>query len=289
MSASTDLDFIRYLSSKRSVDDRALNPAVLRRLTETLQAAPRASETRILEVGAGIGAMVERILELEHLERATYTAIDRRPENIEEAARRLSNTPGRIHLELQTIDLFEFVENERGARTWDLLVASSFLDLVEVATTLPRLLDLVRPGGLCYFTFNFDGATILEPPIDPAVDAQVESLYHRTMDERVIDGRSSGDSRCGRHLFGHLRAAGTEILAAGSSDWVVCAGAGGYPEDEAHFLRCIVGFIEQALAEHPELDAEIFREWIRKRRAQIETHELMYVAHQLDFLARKPD
>lgn len=288
MSAIPNFDFTRYLSAKRSVDDRALNPQVWRRMTEALAAAPRDTETQILEVGAGIGAMVQRILQVEHLPRVAYTAIDRRPENIRDAERRLPDVPRGFLLELETIDLFDFLEREQGARMWDLLVASSFLDLIDVATTLPRLLDLLRPGGLCYFTFNFDGVTILEPAIEPAFDARVEALYHRTMDGGVTGGRPSGDSRCGRHLFVQLRSTGAEILAAGSSDWVVYARAGGYPADEAYFLHCIVRFIERALAGHPELDAQVFSEWIRKRHTQIEAHELVYIAHQLDFLARSP-
>jgi hypothetical protein len=34
------------------------------------------------------------------------------------------------------------------------------------------------------------------------------------------------------------------------------------------------------------LDAVEFADWIQKRRAQIERGELVYIAHQMDFLAR---
>jgi hypothetical protein len=57
------------------------------------------------------------------------------------------------------------------------------------------------------------------------------------MDERIRGGQPAGDSRTGRHLFAHLKAAGASILASGSSDWVVYASDGRYPDEEAHFVR----------------------------------------------------
>jgi hypothetical protein len=107
------------------------------------------------------------------------------------------------------------------------------------------------------------------------------------MDERITNGRPSGDSRTGRHMFGHLRRAGVDVLAAGSSDWVVFAAAGGYPEDEAYFLHFIIHTLHQALAGHPALDGRLFEAWITQRHAQIEAGTLVYVAHQLDFVGVK--
>ncbi|GEM_PF-5039026 len=49
------------------------------------------------------------------------------------------------------------------------------------------LLGLTR--HLAWLTVNFDGLTALEPPIDPALDEQIERLYHATMDSRTTGGR----------------------------------------------------------------------------------------------------
>jgi hypothetical protein len=166
------------------------------------------------------------------------------------------------------------------------LIAHAFIDLVNVPTTLPALFSLLRPGGLFYFTIVFDGATILQPEIDPAFDAQIERLYHQTMDQRLVNGQPSGDSRTGRHLFHHLQATGAELLAAGSSDWVVYPDLNGYPGDEAYFLHFIIHTIHHALIDHPDLDPNRFTNWLNKRHAQIEAGELVYIAHQLDFLGR---
>ena len=98
---------------------------------------------------------------------------------------------------------------------------------------------------------------------------------------------TGGDSRAGRHLFGHLRGAGAEALAAGASDWVAHAIEGAYPADEKYFLHFILHFFEQSLMGHPALDAAAFANWLSVRRAQIERGELVYIAHQMDFLVKQ--
>lgn len=276
-------DFPRYLAAKKTVDDRALNAHVWQALHQNMPAHPH-----ILEVGAGIGTMAERLAEQQFISTATYTAIDNQSENIATALQRLADLPKTIQLSLEAVDLFDFIQQKQGKQQWDMLIAHAFLDLMDIPATLPQLFSLLKPGGLFYFSINFDGVTALEPAIDPALDAQIEQLYHQTMDERFIDGKPSGDSRSGRHLFGHLRQAGATILAAGGSDWVVFAGEDGYAADEKYFLQFIVETMYRALAEHPALDTVQFADWITQRRAQIEAEELVYIAHQLDFLGRWP-
>ena len=277
-----EFDFTRYLAAKKTVDDRALNKDVWHKLRQEMPDQPD-----ILEIGAGIGTMVERLVDTGVVRNGRYTAIDNQPANIDRARTRLQNLPPSLSLTLEAIDLFDFAAREQGKRTWDVLIAHAFLDLMDIAATLPILLSLLKPPGLCYFTINFDGVTSLEPVIELEFDALIEQLYHQTMDERVTNGRSSGDSRSGRHLFTHLRQNDINILAAGSSDWVVFAGEDGYPADEAYFLHFIIHFFEQALRDHPQLDAVRFQAWLEQRYAQIETGELVYIAHQIDFLGRK--
>jgi hypothetical protein len=151
---------------------------------------------------------------------------------------------------------------------------------------MPALLQLAAPGALFWFSINFDGQTILEP--GHPLDDEFMRVYHRSMDERKWGGRPAGDSRTGRHLFTHLRRAGAEILAAGSSDWLVFAGTDGYPDDEAYFLHHIVRTFDEELARHREVDARERARWIELRHAQIDACELVYVAHQLDFVGRTP-
>lgn len=301
-----DYSFARYLAAKRSVDDRALNKHVWQTLHEHLKPSVQ-QPLEVLEVGAGAGAMFQRAMEWGLLSQAHYTALDADRENVQYARAHmpiwaskmgysirpagtdcftLETINGQVQLSLETMDVFDFIQRERGQRHWDLLIAHAFLDLMDIPATLPQLFSLCQPGGLFYFTINFDGLTLLEPTIDPALDEQIQSLYHRTMDERITAGRPSGDSRSGRRLFSHLKAAGAVLLDAGASDWVVHPGPAGYPAEEAYFLHYIIHTIALALHRHPQLDEKQFESWIRERHAQIERNELVYIAHQLDFVGR---
>ena len=198
----------------------------------------------------------------------------------------MASLPSTLQLNLEAIDLFDFIQREQGNQTWDVLIAHAFLDLVDIPAALPKLFSLLKPGGLFYFSINFDGATILQPTIDSVLDGRIETLYHQTMDNRLINSQPSGDSQSGRHMFAHLQQAGATILAAGSSDWVVFANESNYPADEKYFLHFIVETMRQALTKHPDLDQVTFNEWITQRKAQIEAGKLVYIAHQLDFLGR---
>ncbi len=263
------------------------------------------SPLRVLEVGCGIGTMLERLLDWGLLTRAAYTGIDVAPEFIRAAAARfrayaaarqasltvepggamLVSTPAQeVRVTFEAADLFDFLDRAPGKSAWDLLVAHAVLDLIDLPTALPRLLSRLAPGGLFYFSLNFDGVTAFEPPIDPDLDALIETLYHHTMDTRRCRGKPSGSSRTGRQLFGSLKAAGARVVAAGSSDWVVFPGPDGYPADEAYFLHWIIDTLDRALNGHPELDRGRFQAWIAQRHRQIEAAELTYIAHQLDFL-----
>lgn len=303
--STPEYTFPRYLAAKKTIDDRALNVPVWETLKTNL---PADRPLRVLEVGAGIGTMLERALERGLLTRAAYTALDEQPENLAVARQRLpawaaaqgwAYTPqatgaslrrGHADLDVQWQggDLLEFTARPEQHGAWDLIIAHAVLDLLDLDVALPRLLGALRPAGLFYFTLNFDGATLFQPEFDRAFDDQLEALYHRTMDERVTAGRPSGDSRAGRHLFARLRRAGAEILTAGSSDWTVFAPGSTYPADEAYFLHFIIHTVEGALCGHPELDAARFAAWAAARRAQIERGELVYIAHQLDFVGRVP-
>ncbi len=307
MAIPTTYSFARYLAAKKSVDDRAINRHVLENCTRALSNNTAKDPLQVLEVGAGIGTMVERLLDWRILKNATYTAVDSDPDIVGEACHRLpqwatscgyslnGNCRERmlikkmnrnIFVEFEAIDIADFVVREKGHRSWDLLIANAFLDLVDVPSSLPLLFSLLRPGGLFYFTINFDGVTIFRPEIDSVLDTQITTLYHRTMNQRIIAGKPSGDSCTGRHLFTNIPTCGAELLDVGSSDWVVFAGPNGYPEDEAYFLHHIIHTVDTTVKENPKVDAKLLASWTRERHAQVERRVLVYIAHQLDFLGR---
>ncbi|MBI3174403.1 MAG: hypothetical protein HYZ25_11825 [Chloroflexi bacterium] len=290
-----DYSFQHYLLAKQSVDDRALNRPVYEQMTASLPVQP----LRIIEVGAGIGTMLARLVRWGWLKQADYVLVDEMTENIAYAADwlsrwgtetglsverdgadrlRLFDPSHEIRVSLVRADVFDFIRSQPAPA--DLLIAHAVLDLLPLPASLPPLFSLTK--NLAWLTVNFDGLTSLEPILGPELDSEIERLYHRSMDARP----SGGDSQCGRHLFSHLRAVGADLLSAGASDWVVHPVNGSYPADEAYFLQFILHFFEESLSGHPELDPAAFSAWLAERRAQVERGELVYIAHQMDFLVQ---
>ncbi len=292
-----DGSFSHYLLSKQTVDDRALNKDVLEALGSHLPPQP----LRMIEVGAGIGTMLRRLVRWEVLSSGEYTLVDALETNIAYAREwipqwaagtglsvegsephrlRLYDQRRDIRIHLECADVFDFIQgNQQPA---DLLIAHAFLDLLPMPESLEKLFSLTN--GLAWLTLNFDGLTTLEPAIDAALDEKIERLYHQTMDARP----TGGNSRTGRKLFDHFRSLQAEVIAAGASDWVVHPTNGQYPGDEKYFLHFILGFFESSLKASTELETARFESWLAKRREQIEQGELVYIAHQIDFLVRRP-
>ena len=284
--------FTDYLAAKKSIDDRSLNERIWREFGELVAGFDR---PKVLEPGCGIGTMLERLLENGVLTSAEYLGMDLDAESIELAHSRIAEwatdrgnavrTSGPI-LFIEGSNLAveaKFVQGDalRSRETMDVLIAHAFLDLVDIPTALERLMAGLTPGGVFYFTLVFDGLTVLEPEIDAGLDRELMRRYHDTMDRRQVDGSPSGDSRSGRHLFGWLKQTEAELLDAGSSDWVVYPRAGQYSTDEFEFLSHILGTIRAAL------DAPEVEHWFDQREAQLQAGELIYIAHQMDFLGRK--
>ena len=292
-------DYARYLAAKTTVDDRALNRHVLAELRRLMPAgAPR-----ILEVGAGLGTMVARLMDWAAVVAGEYILLDADRQLLDcsrrwlrdwATARGLRCDPlpdgllvGDLRVHLVNAELGSYLEAAHGAPA-DVLIANAVLDLVDVPAVLPGLLRLLVPGGVYWFTINYDGETIFAP--GHPHDGQIMQAYHRDMDERLRYGRPAGESRTGRQLFHHLRDAGAPALAAGSSDWVVYPAAdGNYPADEAYFLHSILNTIRDALRNRQDqVEPADLADWLAERGRQLAAGELVYIAHQLDFVGRSP-
>lgn len=81
--------YAKYLAAKKTVDDSALNADVLRCLRTRLHAGGD-RELRVLEIGAGLGTMPARLIELGILRRASYTMLDADRQLLEHSSRWLS-------------------------------------------------------------------------------------------------------------------------------------------------------------------------------------------------------
>jgi hypothetical protein len=182
---------------------------------------------------------------------------------------------GKVDLTLVRAELSEFLESSE--LEFDLVIANAVLDLVDLERVLPILWARSAPAAFYWFTVNFDGESVFLPAMPD--DGKIFEAYHGSM-----AGRYSG-----RALFSALRDSGAEILLSGSSDWVVHSTDQGYRDDEAYFLHHIVHTVDQELREHPNLNPGAFAEWIKARHEQVDRGELVYIAHQLDFVGLSPD
>jgi predicted O-methyltransferase YrrM len=299
--------YSRYLSAKATVDERALNQRVWTQFVDRL--AERSSPVRILEVGGGVGATVERVVEaFEHepTRALRYTLVDVEAENVAAAQERLrgwarrrgysvsgadtqtwSDGPMEVSVRFVHADLFDVASAEDDS-SYDAIIAQAVLDLLNIPVALRALRPLHGAGGLWYLPIHFDGVTAFEPPVGPALDARIERLYHESMAGTPDRYGGAAGVHCGRRLLTHLPEADVPLLHAGASDWIVVPRDGAYPADEAYFLHHILHFVEAELSGHPELDAQPFADWLSTRRRQIDEGELVYVAHQLDVLAQTP-
>lgn len=301
-------DHRTYLEAKRTVDDRALNRRVLERFEATL--AARSAPVRIVELGAGVGAMIARLAAWDRLPAdVVYRGVDRDPDSIERARERVPEWLRANGYEVDRLDtdsddegehpaLTTFVARSRERRleitlevadafaiedTADAVIAAAFLDIVSLEEAIPDLKELLVPGGVLYAPITFDGGTTFAPR-DP-IDDRLEREYHRHMD----DVRPEGGSRVGRGLLTRLPGAGWDVLEAGGSDWIVRPRDGRYPAEERVFLEHLLETIDGALAALPEpdLDSAERQRWLERRYGELEDGELVFVAHNLDVLARR--
>lgn len=295
--------YARYLTAKRGVDDRSIHAGVLSWVRGALhQAAPR-----VVEVGGGIGTMVGRLYERGIVTAGEYHLVDEDAALLAEARWYLAGwaadrgvaarpLPDGICLGALTVRL---VQAEIGAYAdgaarpaADLLIGCAVLDVLDAPRVLPGLLRLLRPGGTYWFPITYDGEMSFQP--DHVADRAVVGAYHRDMDHRLRRGRPAGERFAGRHLLGHLSAAGAPVQAAGASDWVVLPETGGhYPPGESAFVAGILDTMAAALTpaaqgsgEAPDVDPVVLADWLGARRDQLARGELVYLAHNLDLAGR---
>jgi hypothetical protein len=179
---------------------------------------------------------------------------------------------------------------------YDLLIAHAVLDLFTPTQAVLLAERLVRPGGQLYASIVFDGETLFEPDIDPALDREILERYHRSM--------SGGFGRRQLHAF---HRSGWTLRATGGSDWVVPPRSGGPLEAERELVSTVLDMMEESVirteAAQPCSDPSVggvthaearasaspaaVREWVQRRRDQLSHGDLLFIAHQLDFLVRR--
>ena len=292
----------RYLAAKKSIDDRALNHHVWETLRQTLHHCRDGEPVRILELGTGIGTMLERLVDRGLLTGTIeYLATDMDPAQLRAARQYLSHWAEKhghswswaddggqlntrnaeLSLTLEPARAEELADRADALGPFHLIIAHAVLDLVDFPTVLPQLLSRLTNNGLAYFTCNFDGETVFLPHYEG--EEEYIRRYHNSMESRL-----AGASHTGRRLLTFLQGAGLEILAAGSSDWVIHPRKAGYTVDERFFLHAIIETVERELAKENNQPSDLtnLTNWARLRHQQIETGELSFLARHLDLLVQ---
>jgi hypothetical protein len=303
-SAAVDItgnDFYpRYLAAKKSIDDRALNRHVWETLRQALAQTPGREPLRILEIGAGIGTMFQRVMEQGLLSGpATYVLSDSDPGQLGAARKylskwaqsqdrtltwsgdnhgRLRSAGAEVSVELIPAGAQELAGPSGAPGPFHLLMAHAVLDLLDFPLILPGILHRLTQNGLAYLTCNFDGETLFLPEWDG--EEKIMQGYHDSMEARL-----SGASRTGRRLLGFIQRPGLELLAAGSSDWVIHPRNAGYSDDERFFLHAIIETVARELGQKNSLPG--LAAWARLRHRQVEDGQLSFLARHIDLLARR--
>jgi len=282
----------RYLYAKRTVDDRAIDRGVFDRLREELGGGESLSA---IEIGCGVGTGFTRFADWGLFPTGSaveYVGVDRRPETVSRAREHVVGWAERaghaVDLDGDAIRVgtgdrsfsVRFVADDArsvlaDATDVDVLIGQAIFDLLDLERALSRCLSALRSGGLLYAPITFDGLTAFEP--GHPLDEQVLTRYHASMDDRA------GHSETGRRLLSALPGSGAEVLAAAGSDWVVFPP---YSADEAYFLVHLTEFVRRELVDG-DLGEDVER-WVETRRSQIDREELVFLAHNLDLLARRP-
>jgi SAM-dependent methyltransferase len=270
-----------YLAAKEAVDSRSYNTRVWSRFTEELLRWN--SPKRIIDLGAGTGTLLSRLLSIQGLGDFLYAPLDadgrllaileNRLDRPLLAERRISVAPIRSSLE-------EFLS--APGEKWDLCVSNAFLDLLDIPRHIGPILERVASGGLLYCAAVFDGVTLLLPEGDPDFGAAAAEAYHRSM-----DGGSRSGSRAGKVLLRELLERHVRVLESGPSDWAIVPIGGEYRPGERDFLKGILSFFSGALAADETIDQGKSAEWLREKSLRLEAGELAFFTHQWDLLCRK--
>lgn len=295
----------RYLAAKKSIDDQALNHHVWETLQQSLPHSTGSEPMKILELGAGIGTMLERLVDRGLLTGpSSYLATDMDPNQLRAARKylsqwaekrghnlswagdsgRLQTANAEISLTLKSARAEDLADSADSLGPFHLIIAHAVLDLLDFHAVLPRLLSRLTNSGLAYFTCNFDGETVFLPTCEG--DEEIISCYHNSMEARL-----TGASHTGRRLLTFLHSSGLEILAAGSSDWVIHPRGADYSLDETFFLHAIIETVERELAKEKNTPSDLadlanLANWANLRHRQIDTADLSFLARHLDLLVQ---
>ncbi len=290
-------DYPAYLAIKQAIDDRSLNQSVWQALAASLKSQVVSHGFKLLEIGAGTGSMIIRLLNAGLLDHCQYFAVELEPGFARVAENELSVWAGAngyrmdvigasswtlgkdeevIEIQWLAVDILELT-SDFASGYFDMLIGHAIIDLLPVPECLPGLLNLVKPGGDYYFSLNYAGVTSFSP-IHPR-DLDITEAYHRDMDTR-FPGIKWRASQTGQLLGSWLKEQGHQVLAEGDSDWQLSSGPTPSAADN-RFVGNILDTMAKALA-----GLEGLEDWLNLRRQQADSGNLLFFAANRDYFGR---
>lgn len=290
-------DYPAYLAIKQAIDDRSLNRSVWQALAASLKSQVGSHGFKILEIGAGTGSMIIRLLDAGLLDHCQYFAVELEPGFARVAENELSVWAGAHGYRMEVIGPSSWTlgKDEKGieiqwisadileltsgfaSRYFDLLIGHAIVDLLPVPECMPGLLHLVKAGGGYYFSLNFAGVTSFSP--SHPRDLEITEAYHRDMDTR-FPGIKWRASQTGQVLGNWLKEQGHLVLAEGDSSWQISSGSTPSAEDN-RFIGNILDTMAKALA-----GLEGLEDWLNLRRQQADSGNLLFYAANRDYFGR---
>ncbi len=290
-------DYPEYLAIKQAIDNKSLDQNVWRTMSAWLKRYASGDDFRILEIGAGTGSMLIRLLDADLLDNVRYFAVELEPDFARVAKNELTvwaethdytliatepyrwslrDKEKRVEIHWVTADILEIGSLFESAY-FDMLIGHAIIDLLPVPACMPTLLDLVKSGGSYYFSLNYAGETSFSP-FHP-LDFEITRAYHLDMDKRFPNTEWRA-SQTGKVLGVWLKQQGQKIVAQGDSPWRLSAKSSPAAVDN-RFIGNILDTMEKAL---DGLDG--LEDWLRLRRQQANSGTLLFFASNRDLFGR---
>lgn len=243
---------LEYLNVfKPALDTKAINPTVLSMLHSELEQNKR---VRVLDCGTGTGSSLIGLIENGVLKEADIQAFDIDSELVADMPRLFQQYATRKGYHYESIrydkkddfsfgiadsskgidikvhgfseDVYGLIRRESELRGIDLITGQSFIEHVNPGMVYPTLMTLLNEEGLVYFSMNCDGWFNYSPSKDRERDEKIVGLFNDLAmnNQRFNNNYGSiftGEAFCGRNLPYRFSENGLEILAYGTSDWVV--------------------------------------------------------------------
>ncbi|MGX2038735.1 class I SAM-dependent methyltransferase [Methylocaldum sp. MU1018] len=299
-----DIPFHDYLEAKFALDQRSLNREVETEFARWLANQPRLA---CLDLGAGTGASVQRLLNLATDADLHITAVDRDRALLSIARDKMSGLLGNggwrvsaepagirarrngreVSIDFVCGDLQHFAP-DRTSGSYDAVIAHAVMDLLPLTTMTERIARWLRPKGIFYSTVNYDGETALFPVYaDEELENRILAVYDASMEARRVWDENSGGAYSGRRLHRILGEIGFEPIAFGSSDWNIAPLRRRYRDRDAVCLAALLDMIRDEAARSRQFPKDSLDRWQRERRARLAAGELGLIIHQIDLLAEK--